>query len=116
MTKYTGQVKWFNNKIGYGFITVLDEKVNKDVFVHHMNICPLESNYRTLKMGEYVEFVLDTNCEGSHSEQAVKVTGIKGRELQCDFIHRLNKKKKFNKGDKKDDDDTHPEEEEVADK
>ena len=46
----------------------------------------------------------------------VKVTGIKGRELQCDFIHRLNKKKKFNKGDKKDDDDTHPEEEEVADK
>ena len=102
MTKYTGQVKWFNNKIGYGFITVLDEDVNKDVFVHHMNICPLESNYRTLKMGEYVEFVLDTNCDGPHNEQAVNVTGIKGMELQCDFIHRLNKKKKFTKNDKKD--------------
>ena len=105
MTKYTGQVKWFNNKIGYGFITVLDENVNKDVFVHHMNICPLESNYRTLKMGEYVEFVLDTNCDGPHNEQAVNVTGIKGMELQCDFIHRLNKKKKFTKGDKDSTDD-----------
>ena len=103
MTKYTGQVKWFNNKIGYGFITVLDDNLNKDVFVHHMNICPLESNYRTLKMGEYVEFILDTNCEGTNSEQAVNVTGIKGKELQCDFIHRLNKNKKFSKSDKKSD-------------
>ena len=56
-------------------------------------------------MGEYVEFTLDTNCEGTHSEQAVNVTGIKGKELQCDFIHRLNKKKKISKSDKKSDDD-----------
>ena len=105
MVKYTGQVKWFNNKIGYGFITVLDNNSNKDVFVHHMNICPLESNYRTLKMGEYVEFSLDNNCEGTHSEQAVNVTGIFGKELQCDFIHRLNKKKKHNTVDKNSGDD-----------
>lgn len=107
MSKYTGQVKWFNNKIGYGFITVLKNNSNetpKDVFVHHMNICPIESNYRTLKLGEYVEFELDTHCEGPHSEQAVKVTGIMGHELQCDFIHRLNKKKKTNRS-KKDDED-----------
>jgi cold shock CspA family protein len=56
MSKHIGQVKWFNNKIGYGFITLLNEETQKDVFVHHMNICPLESNYRTLKIGEYVEF------------------------------------------------------------
>ena len=53
----------------------------------------LESNYRTLKIGEYVEFELDDNCEGQHNEQAVKVTGIMGKELQCDWVHRLNKKK-----------------------
>ena len=100
--KHTGCVKWFNNKSGYGFITLLNEDTQKDVFVHHMNISTLESNYRTLKMGEYVEFVLDTNCDGPHNEQAVNVTGIKGMELQCDFIHRLNKKKKFTKNDKKD--------------
>jgi len=105
MSKYTGQVKWFNNKIGYGFITILkhNNQDTKDVFVHHMNICPVESNYRTLKLGEYVEFELDTNCEGQHSEQAVKVTGIMGNELQCDFIHRLNKKKKFSKSKEEDD-------------
>ena len=97
MSKHIGQVKWFNNKIGYGFITILNEKEDKDVFVHHMNICPLESNYRTLKTGEYVEFELDSNCEGKHNEQAVNVTGICGKELQCDFIHRLNKKKKTSK-------------------
>ena len=44
MTKHVGQVKWFNNKIGYGFITVLNEKEQKDVFVHHQNVCPVESN------------------------------------------------------------------------
>ena len=98
MSKHIGQVKWFNNKIGYGFITLLNEDSGKDVFVHHMNISPLESNYRTLKIGEYVEFELDENCEGQHNEQAVNVTGIKGKELQCDWVHRLNKKKKFSKG------------------
>ena len=61
-----------------------------------------------LKIGEYVEFELDDNCEGQHNEQAVKVTGIKGKELQCDWVHRLNKKKKFSKGkqDKSDEDET----------
>ena len=104
MSKHIGQVKWFNNKIGYGFITLLNEDTQKDVFVHHMNISPLESNYRTLKIGEYVEFELDDNCEGQHNEQAVSVTGIKGRELQCDWVHRLNKKKKFSKGKQGEDD------------
>ena len=100
MTKHVGQVKWFNNKIGYGFITVLNEKEQKDVFVHHQNVCPVESNYRTLKTGEYVEFELDTNCEGTHSEQAVSVTGMFGKELQCDITHRLNlsKRKRNTKG------------------
>ena len=97
MNKNTGQVKWFNNKIGYGFITRLDKtnkKNNRDIFVHHMNICPLESNYRTLRTGEYVEFDIEENCEGEHKEQAINVTGIYGCELLCDFIHRNNSNKK----------------------
>ena len=97
-TKQMGQVKWFNNKIGYGFIKLINSKDKKDIFVHHQNIKPLESNYRTLKTGEYVEFELDPNCEGNeHSEQATNVTGICGLELQCDFIHRANKKRKHKK-------------------
>lgn len=96
--KNIGQVKWFNNKIGYGFITLLTknkEEENRDIFVHHMNVCPLESNYRTLRTGEYVEFDIEQNCEGDHKEQAVSVTGIYGKELMCDFIYRNNNNKKF---------------------
>ena len=95
-TRNIGQVKWFNNKIGYGFITILD-KEEKDIFVHHMNISPLESNYRTLKIGEYVEFAVEEQSSGEHKEQAVDVTGIYGKELQCDFIHRNNTLKKTRK-------------------
>ena len=110
MSKHIGQVKWFNNKIGYGFITILNESETKDIFVHHANIKPMESNYRTLKIGEFVEFELDNNCEGQHNEQAVNVTGICGKELQCDWVHRLNKKRRFSKkdDDKKDEGEDEP--------
>ena len=34
--KYIGKVKWFNNKSGYGFITVLSgDRKNEDMFAHH---------------------------------------------------------------------------------
>ena len=32
-----GRVKWFNNKVGYGFITVCQGE-ELDVFVHHSSI------------------------------------------------------------------------------
>ena len=37
ITQLTGKVKWFNNKAGFGFITVCDEgeMSNKDIFVHY---------------------------------------------------------------------------------
>ena len=36
---FTGRVKWFNNKAGYGFITITDgEKSGSDIFVHHSAI------------------------------------------------------------------------------
>ena len=28
-TSYVGQVKWFNNRIGYGFITVFNETLEQ---------------------------------------------------------------------------------------
>eukprot|EP00798_Chlamydomonas_sp_ICE-L_P009576 gene9576-12161_t len=46
----TGQVKWFNDRLGYGFCTVINDSVHKgrDIFVHHSGIRPLTSNYKTL--------------------------------------------------------------------
>ena len=37
--RYLGQVKWFDNKLGYGFITVLTgDHSGTDIFVHQTNV------------------------------------------------------------------------------
>lgn len=80
--KYVGQCKWFNDNYGYGFLTVCEgEEKGKDVFVHHSGVCPLNSNYRTLKKGEYLTFDIETGFKGL---QAINVKGINGGPLMCD--------------------------------
>lgn len=82
--KYVGQCKWFNDLLGYGFVTVCDgNDKGKDIFVHHSGIMPLNSNYRTLKKGEYLNFDI---VDGMNGLQAVHVTGINGGPLMCDFV------------------------------
>lgn len=82
--QYVGQCKWFNDLLGYGFVTVCDgEDKGKDIFVHHSGIMPLNSNYRTLKKGEYLNFDI---INGMNGLQAVHVTGIQGGPLMCDFV------------------------------
>ncbi len=82
--KYVGQCKWFNDLLGYGFVTVCDgNDKGKDIFVHHSGIMPLNSNYRTLKKGEYLNFNI---IDGMNGLQAVDVTGISGGPLMCDFV------------------------------
>lgn len=82
--KYTGNTKWFNDKLGYGFITICDgEDKGKDIFVHHSGIKPLNSNYKTLRKGEYIQFNIITGLNGL---QAIDVTGIKGGPLMCDYV------------------------------
>lgn len=82
--KYTGQCKWFNDKLGYGFVTICngDDK-GKDIFVHHSGIKPLNSNYKTLRKGEYIQFNV---VDGMNGLQAVDVRGIGGGPLMCDFV------------------------------
>lgn len=78
-----GQTKWFADRLGYGFITIqAGENKGKDIFVHHSGIKPLNSNYKTLKKGEYINFDLVTGANGLL--QAVNVTGIGGGSLICD--------------------------------
>jgi cold shock CspA family protein len=82
--QYVGQCKWFNDLLGYGFVTVCDgNEKGKDIFVHHSGIMPLNSNYRTLKKGEYLNFDI---IDGMNGLQAVHVTGIQGGPLMCDFV------------------------------
>lgn len=79
-----GQVKWFNDRLGYGFVTVNQgEDKGRDIFVHHSGIKPANSNYKTLRKGEYVNFNVVKGLNGS---QAVDVTGINGGPLMCDIV------------------------------
>ena len=89
--RFTGRVKWFNNKAGYGFITVTDagERENSDIFVHHSAIDVSDQQYKYLVQGEYVEFNIIQTTDGSHEFQSSKVGGIKGGKLMCETRHEF---------------------------
>ena len=61
----TGKVKWFDDKKGYGFISVEE---GTDVFVHYSSI--QSTGYRTLREGQDVEFQM---TDGPKGPQAVEV-------------------------------------------
>ena len=78
-----GQVKWFNNKAGYGFITTNDDD-KKDIFTHYSNIQVDDAQYKYLIQGEYVEFDLSDSTNENHQYQATNVTGIQKGKLMCE--------------------------------
>lgn len=83
--RITGQVKWFNNKAGYGFITVNSgEHAKNDIFVHYTAIRVVNSQYKYLVQGEYVEFDLVKSTSDQHEYQAVDISGISGGPLMCE--------------------------------
>jgi CspA family cold shock protein len=86
----TGRVKWFNNKAGYGFITVTDgPRTCCDIFVHHSTIQVENQQYKYLVQGEYVDFGITKTSSGAHEWQAVDVHGIKGGKLMCETRHEF---------------------------
>ena len=88
--RLTGRVKWFNNKAGYGFITVTDgSHSGSDIFVHHSVIGVSSQQYKYLVQGEYVDFELSSTQGGAHEFQATNVAGIKGGKLMCETRHEF---------------------------
>jgi cold shock protein len=100
--RFMGRVKWFNNKAGYGFITVTDgPKAGTDVFVHHTTIKVDGELYKYLVQGEYVEFSLLTSTSTNHEFQAGDVSGIKGGKLMCETRRDLRTaRQSYNRGSK----------------
>jgi CspA family cold shock protein len=86
--RLTGRVKWFNNKTGFGFITIVggnDEfKDASEIFAHHSAIKVSQEQYRYLVEGEYVEFSVSNTAAGDHKFQAADIRGVKGGKLFCE--------------------------------
>ncbi len=58
-----GQVKWFNEKKGYGFIQQGD---GKDLFVHYTAI--QGDGFKSLKEGQKVRFEIEETPKGSKAK------------------------------------------------
>ena len=87
-TRYLGRVKWFNNKTGYGFATIIGDtagdRVGDDIFTHHTSVKVDSEQYKYLVQGEYVSFNLKESEGASHPFQAHDLTGICGGKLMCE--------------------------------
>ena len=82
----TGCVKWFDNGLNYGFVTVLTEgdHHNTDIFVHQSNIKTKRDCYRTLYTGECVQFEMAKSDNEKHPFHAVNVSGYNETLLHCE--------------------------------
>lgn len=93
-SKTLGCVKWFNNKQGFGFLTVTSgEHTGEDVFVHHSGIKVEEEQYRYLVQGEYVEFSLTEANSDEHKWFASDICGMNGGKLMCETRNLVRKER-----------------------
>jgi CspA family cold shock protein len=91
-------VKWFNNKKGFGFLTVLSgDKKDTDIFVHHSSIEVSTEQYKYLVQGEYVEFVLCETDQANHHWIANNVKGVNGGKLMCETRYQSKDNTVFKK-------------------
>ena len=67
----TGQVKWFNNAKGFGFI--LPDDGGDDLFAHYSAIGM--DGYKTLKAGQNVSFETVEGPKGLHAANIQAVDG-----------------------------------------
>jgi CspA family cold shock protein len=74
MAQFKGEVRWFNNAKGYGFLGRDD---GPDVFVHFTAV--QVEGYKSLKEGDAVEFDVVQGEKGPQADQVSLVTGQQER-------------------------------------
>lgn len=63
-----GTVKWFNDRKGYGFITLED---GRDLFVHYSSIDT--PGFKTLTEGERVTFEVEESERGPQAKNVKRI-------------------------------------------
>lgn len=66
----TGEVKWFNNAKGWGF--VLPEGGGTDIFVHYSSI--QGTGYKSLVAGQIISFDIVQGDRGQHANNITVLT------------------------------------------
>ena len=57
--KLTGRVKWFDTRLGYGFIEYIENDLVYDIFIHYSTIIS-DSSFKKLNKNDEVKFELLT--------------------------------------------------------
>lgn len=73
--EYTGRVKWFNDRKGFGFIT-LDNGI--DIFVHYSGI--EGEGYKTLKQGQRVRIEVEDTEKGPQATHVRPIPEEEGEQ------------------------------------
>lgn len=71
MAQYIGEVRWFNNAKGYGF---LGRPGGPDVFVHYSAI--QLNGYKTLNEGDQVSFDVIQGEKGPQADQVKRIGAV----------------------------------------
>ena len=69
MAQFKGEIKWFNNAKGYGFV---GHDNGPDVFVHYSSI--QADGYKSLNAGDKVEFDIIQGEKGPQADQVSRAT------------------------------------------
>lgn len=64
--RQTGQVKWFNEKKGFGFIV---NEHGDDIFVHYKDIQGV--GFKTLHENDAVTYILDKGPKGFKAQEVI---------------------------------------------
>ena len=88
--RMTGTVKWYNEKKGFGFITL--DRDGKDIFLHHTALQPNEDN--NITSGDYLTFTIQPQKKGL---AAIEVTRLE--EVVQSRISKKNKPLQYNQID-----------------
>lgn len=73
-----GNVKWFNNAKGYGFVCV--EGIEQDILIHHSSI--QMEGYRTLRAGQPVLLTVVQGQRGLQAASLIPADGLTAEQCQ----------------------------------